>query len=140
MNFKFTSHKKEVKNQLEGALDRALMTAGMMAESQAKRNLKANKSVQTGLLRNSITFARGGKSANIGTYNADVGTGSGSYSGTSSPDPKYEYSVYVGTNVEYAPFVELGTSRADPKPYLHPAANTVGKKLEGIIKSEMMKG
>ena len=32
--------------------------------------------------------------------------------------------VYVGTNVEYAPFVELGTGRMSARPYLRPALET----------------
>lgn len=33
-----------------------------------------------------------------------------------------EESVYIGSNVEYAAFVELGTSRMKARPYLKPAA------------------
>lgn len=33
-----------------------------------------------------------------------------------------EKAVYIGTNVEYAAFVELGTSRMKARPYLRPAA------------------
>lgn len=50
--------------------------------------------VDTGRLRNSITHA--------------VESG--------------EKAVYIGTNVEYAAFVELGTSRMKARPYLKPAA------------------
>lgn len=139
MKTTFTSHRKEIEHGLNEAMDRAFQTIGMMAESQAKRNLTSNKSVQTGLLRNSITFAKTGKPANISSYKADKGDGSGSYNGT-MPDKKNEFAVYVGTNVEYAEFVELGTSRADPKPYLHPAAVTVSGKMSTIIKSELQKG
>lgn len=32
-----------------------------------------------------------------------------------------EQAVYIGTNVEYAAYVELGTSRMKPQPYLKPA-------------------
>ena len=32
-----------------------------------------------------------------------------------------EEAVYIGTNVEYAPYVEFGTRRMDPQPYLFPA-------------------
>lgn len=31
-------------------------------------------------------------------------------------------SAFVGTNVEYAPYVELGTSRAKAQPFIKPAA------------------
>ena len=31
--------------------------------------------------------------------------------------------VYIGTNVEYAPYVELGTSRQKAQPFLRPAAS-----------------
>lgn len=34
-----------------------------------------------------------------------------------------EKAVYIGTNVEYAPYVELGTSRQEAQPFLRPAAN-----------------
>ena len=33
-----------------------------------------------------------------------------------------EKSVYIGTNVEYAPYVELSTSRTKGQPFLRPAA------------------
>lgn len=32
-----------------------------------------------------------------------------------------EEGAYIGTNVEYAPYVELGTSRQSAQPYLEPA-------------------
>lgn len=48
-------------------------------------------------------------------------------------------SAYVGTNVEYAPYVELGTSRTRAQPYLRPAVeNNVGtykKILDRHLKS-----
>lgn len=140
MKITFKSNRKECHQELDEAMDRAMMTAGMMAESQAKRNLTDNNSVDTGLLRNSITFARGGKKANIDSYSATKGGKTGSYSGEAPEDKKDEYATYIGTNVEYAPFVELGTSRSDPKPYLRPAANTVAEKLKEIIQKELHKG
>lgn len=41
---------------------------------------------------------------------------------------------YIGSNVFYAPFVELGTSRSRPKPYLLPAFKEMLPKLVGILK------
>ena len=46
-------------------------------------------------------------------------------------------SVYVGTNIEYAPYVELGTVRQAPQPYLRPAAQEHGPQYRDIIKSEL---
>lgn len=37
--------------------------------------------------------------------------------------------AYVGTNVEYAPFVEFGTYKMRAKPYLRPAAKKVLSRL-----------
>jgi len=45
----------------------------------------------------------------------------------------------IGTNVEYAPFVELGTHRQQPKPFLRPAAEGHTAEYKNIIKAEMSK-
>lgn len=60
---------------------------------EAKKNLTTNKSVITGTLRRSMTFV---------FYKKDI-------------------YAEIGSNVEYAPFVEFGTCRAKAKPYLRPA-------------------
>lgn len=45
--------------------------------------------------------------------------------------------MYLGTNVEYAPYVEMGTSRMDAQPYLRPAIeNHLGEYKE--IMNEVM--
>ena len=139
MKFTFTDNSKEVLDALDAAADRALMICGGKAERYAKENIRDNGSVVTGLLRNSITFARGGQTAGIGSYTADKGGGSGSYSGTAPNDKGGEKAVYIGSNVEYAPFVELGTSRSRAKPYLRPAAEGHGEEYKQIIKNELSK-
>ena len=50
-----------------------------------------------------------------------------------------EKSVYIGTNVEYAPYVELGTSRMDPQPFLRPAAADHEGAYRKIFESELKK-
>ena len=45
--------------------------------------------------------------------------------------------AYVGTNVEYAPAVELGTSRQKAQPYLRPAATEHQTTYQGIIRNEL---
>lgn len=139
MKIDFKSNKKQVLDALEQAVDRALYICGGKAESYAKQNLTDNGSVDTGLLRNSITFARGGKNANIDSYSANKGGASGSYSGNAPHEGIGERAVYIGTNVEYAPFVELGTIRSHPKPYLRPAAENHAEEYKKIIKNELSK-
>lgn len=45
--------------------------------------------------------------------------------------------VYIGTNVEYAAYVEMGTSRQDAQPYLEPAIVNHLQEYEEMIKREL---
>lgn len=48
-----------------------------------------------------------------------------------------ENTMAVGTNVEYAAYVELGTSRMAPRPYLAPAIEEHIDEYEAILRAEM---
>lgn len=48
-----------------------------------------------------------------------------------------EDAVYVGTNVEYAPYVEMGTSRTAAQPFLRPAATEHGSTYKEILKRNL---
>jgi len=98
-----------IAENIGNAIAVALEEIGLAAERYAKENLTKNKSVDTGRLRNSVTHA----------INMD------------------EKAVYVGTNVEYGPYVELGTSRSRAKPYLQPAAEQHEKTYKAILKRHM---
>ena len=45
----------------------------------------------------------------------------------------------IGTNVEYAPYVELGTRRQRAQPYLRPAAENHGPEYKAIWEGELSK-
>lgn len=45
--------------------------------------------------------------------------------------------AYIGTNVEYAPYVELGTRRAAAQPFLKPAATDHAGTYANIVKDEL---
>ena len=92
--------------QVEAAMDKAIAKALTMIGLKAEGNAKAICPVDTGRLRNSITNA-------IDTE---------------------ANAVYVGTNVEYGPHVELGTSRRNPHPYLRPAAADHADEYRAILK------
>lgn len=45
--------------------------------------------------------------------------------------------VYIGTNVEYAPYVELGTSRQEAQPFLRPAASEHGDQYRRMLEKAL---
>lgn len=92
--------------QVEAAMEKAIAKALTMIGLKAEGNAKAICPVDTGRLRNSITNA-------IDTE---------------------ANAVYIGTNVEYAPDVELGTVRMHPQPYLRPAAAEHADEYRAILK------
>jgi len=74
--------------------------------------------VDTGLMKNSITFALSGEAPVDGSYSADKGDTSGSYTGTAPADK--EPTLYIGTNVTYAKYIEFGTSKMTARPFMLP--------------------
>lgn len=92
--------------QIGAAMDKAIAKALVMIGQQAEGNAKAICPTRTGRLKNSITNA------------IDMEANA----------------VYIGTNVEYGPYVELGTSRRHPHPYLKPAAADHADEYRAILK------
>ena len=46
-------------------------------------------------------------------------------------------SAYIGTNVEYAKYVELGTSRMKAQPYLRPAATEHDDEYKALMEASL---
>ena len=109
MSSAYKDNTDEVLAALERAKVRGLTAIGMTAEEHAKKKITQAKAVDTGRLRNSITFAVSGEPANISSYSGDHGEEGGTYSGT-APNDK-DKSVYIGTGVEYAIGIETGSHR-----------------------------
>ena len=97
--------------QIADAIDQALAKALEEVGLVAEGYAKMACPVDTGRLRNSITHQV-------------------------RPSEK---SVYIGTNVEYATYVELGTSRMKPQPFLRPAAADHEGTYKKIFESELKK-
>lgn len=138
ITIKITDNSDYVLDEFEDAVKRALLACGLEAQGKAIDIITAKGAVDTGLLRSSIAFALGGESATPQTYKADVyGDGSGSYSGTAPKDEDGKYTVYLGTNVEYAQVVECGANGRTAKPFIAPAVENYTSKYKTIIKEEL---
>ena len=163
----FTDYSQEVLDEFGEACLRALEEIGITAERYAKENITRNGNVDTGLLRNSITYAISGKAPAISSYKADNPKSgkknSGAYSGE-APKESNGLSVYIGTNVEYGPYVEMATGKhasggrpkpwgyvdnegaahwtaGNPaKPFLAPAVKDHTQTFRNIIEDEMKNG
>jgi len=94
---------------VEKLITAALVSGGLLIANKAKEL----SPIETGTLRRSIHV--GGHTA----LTSDFEQGNPEYSDLGEREPK---TVVVGTNVEYAPYQEYGTSRGVPAhPYMKPA-------------------
>ena len=98
----------EVTNEAEAAIGRALEMIGLQGERHAKEALTQQGAVDTGRLRNSVTH-----------------------------QVISEDSVAIGTNVEYAPYIEFGTYKMDARPYIRPAIEDYINEYKQIIENEL---
>lgn len=98
----FTDNSAAVRAALDAAKKRALTACGASCEGFAK----ALSPVDTGRLRDSITYT------------------------------VQESSTTIGTNVEYAPYVEFGTYKMSAKPYLKPAVLNNVETYVRLIRDE----
>lgn len=129
----FKSNKKEYEEALEEIAEKVLTQWGMEAETAAKYRAP----VDTGLLRNSITWAVAGESPDTTNYKANKGDGHGSYEGKAKDDPNGKRHVYIGTNVEYAMVQENGTFRDGPHAFLRPAIDENRDHFRKILEEEL---
>ena len=110
---KYTSHRKERAKELVDKLDGGMHKAVLIVERQAKENVSkttGHPQVQTGRLRASIVSRVDKEGNNI------VGK--------------------ISSNVEYAPYLEFGTIRMPPYPWLFPALEA----KKGEVKEALAKG
>ena len=136
MSYTYKDNTDEVLSALEKAKIRGLTAIGMTAEGHAKKKITQAKAVDTGRLRNSITFAVSGESANISSYSGDHGEEGGTYSGT-APNDK-EKAVYIGTGVEYAIGIETGSHRkAGGVHFLQDAASNHSEEYKRLMEDSM---
>ena len=91
----------------------------------------------TGLLRNSLTYALDGESPHKHSYKADNKKNgkqeTGHYDGNAPKEASHKRAVYIGTNVSYAIYQEYGTSKMSAQPFIRPAASQYTAEYQKII-------
>ena len=111
MGIKITDNSEQFKQELASKLPRGLEAIGMQAEANAK--IEVTRAVydtpesvsgyrRTGALRNSISHASDDSAA------------------------------YVGSNIEYAPYVEFGTYKMAARPFIQPAVEEYMDEYKAI--------
>ena len=101
-----TSNVGQVKAELERRIPIVLEALGIQAETNAVDEITSLGAVDTGRLRASIT------------HQVD----------------ESDDSVIIGSPVEYAPYVELGTYKMDSRPFLRNAIMNYSDQYEKIVK------
>ena len=112
-NIEYRDNTEEVLKAMEAAIRRGNEAIGLAAEGHAKKKITQAGAVDTGRLRNSITYALAGEETHVKSYKANKGgkeRETYTYDGTA--EGKKGSGVCIGTNVEYAPGIELGTHRS----------------------------
>lgn len=113
--------------------DRKIALACELIGVEAERNAKEDCPVDTGRLRNSITYA---VKEGQGLANQEPGEQADpeEYQKLTEPEEK---TVYIGTNVKYAPPVELRdvNHKSGKAHFLRDAVANHGKKYEEIAKT-----
>lgn len=136
MQVKITDNSKIFKAAKDRAVMAALAAIGEEAAGNAMQELTEQDAVDTGRLRNSITYATAehteGKSFSWHKGKNGEPAGSGTTKPNGTPEPG---TVYIGTNVEYAKYIEEGTSRSAPRPFLKPAATGHGDEYKRIVEN-----
>lgn len=113
-DFEFIDNSDIVLEQLAEAIDAAAFAIGAEAETYAKKVIKNAGAVDTGRLRNSITFAtrENEGSTKSFTYTVKVDGKNMKITDTTVIGTGAQLGdIYIGTNVEYAAGIETGSHR-----------------------------
>lgn len=103
MSVKIDDNSAKFLEDFERKLLVGLEAIGIEAEGNAKED--ANMPVDTGRARNSITWATKAKEGEGFSYSDNEGNNFNDQIGTGAD----EHSVYIGSNVEYFPYIEEGS-------------------------------
>jgi len=132
---KNTVGEKNYNKAFDSIIDRFTESAGIHIEGEALKNAKRQEIKDTGRLIGSITYQ---------THNGGSRVGAPAAADDKISEPNTEYSVDIGSAVEYAPYHEYGTVKMMARPFLRPALRrsrkAVTKLFEKLIREGLQRG
>lgn len=142
------SHVDEYIDAKDQAIERALMIIGGEAETYAKKLCPTGTPESTGIpgyiggtLKNSITFITKMKNGETITTPKNGSPTVRNHGGDEEEvESEEEGTLFLGTNVYYAPYVEMGTSKMTARPFIKPAIADHLEQYQKIMENELKKG
>lgn len=134
MDIKFTDNSRKFIDAKNRAVEAILEAIGQEAAGNALEEIKNQDAVDTGRLGNSISYATQ-QYTEPKNFSWNKGTKSGAPAGSGATTPNAtpeKNTVYIGTNVEYAKYIEAGSSGHAPRPFLKPAATQHSEEYRKI--------
>jgi len=128
---KIKDNTQGVLKEVDRLISRNLRLAALLVERSAKQMVP----VDTGTLKRSILSNwYGAKGTRSTSWKA---TKKGRHFGKMEIEVPVKKEAIVGTNIEYAPYVELGTSNPEypAQPYLQPALHSNMKEIRRIFRA-----
>lgn len=113
---------KDVKIKMDASKIKSVLQGALAFQAQATMLTP----VKTGALRGSITIRFKDRDIHSGYYAADK-------SGTQISKPTDDDTAFVGTAINYAPYIEYGTARSVAQPFMRPALDLVQGKILNIF-------
>lgn len=129
-DFVFRSNRKKFEKDFKEALQTGLAAVGAEAETNAKR---AETMVDTGRLRNSITWATKERAGHLHQYKDDNGEEYTEVVGSGAKEGE----VWIGTNVYYAPYIEFGVRGRTGLYFLQRACQNYAERYKEILASAL---
>lgn len=131
------SNVDKILREFDKKMKQAVEVIGGIAESAAKDLAPKD----TGLLANSIAHGAAGGKLSATSYASNSGEIGGEYADANIPEDAggAKYVVVVGTNVQYAVYQELGTSRMEAHAFLRPAIENNKETYKNVVE-QLLKG
>jgi HK97 gp10 family phage protein len=120
---------KNANSQMLDKIDTAIVGGSMLLSARAKKNISTGS-------RSGRKYKRG-KSGVIGTRSAPKQfpkTDTGSLVRSISHDRVSQGVAIVGSAVKHGEYLEQGTSKMKPRPWLQPSFDQVESKIGGMVK------